>query len=252
MTTEVAVSEVTLPEGIIKSGLVYSAKDKESLKQLIAIEDGATVKIGKHWIKVKFSEGTKHYDLASLLSTVEDFATGKVQDVYVRPVFIDKFLSQVKEIKAEPAIPKAVPEEVIPVGEPGMPEAPEAVPEVDTRLLEVAITREPIQVARQKGYEVQRLSAKDIVDKGDYAEGYRFRVLKTVEGKPFPDIFMARNEKDISEFLKRELIPKPPAVEEVKLGGNPMPSANDLIPMSPTEGPPLPRALGIRWPWRTP
>jgi len=26
---------------------------------------------------------------------------------------------------------------------------------------------------------------------------------------------------------------------------------NDLLPMPPESGPPLPRALGIRWPWRT-
>lgn len=24
---------------------------------------------------------------------------------------------------------------------------------------------------------------------------------------------------------------------------------NDLMPMSPTEGPPLPRMLALRWPW---
>ncbi len=101
--------EVTAPEGIKRSGLVYSVRDKEALKQLTAIEDGATVKIEKYWIKVKFSEGTKHYDTASLLSTVEDYTTGKVQDVYVRPVFIDKFLHQLKEIKPVAAIPKAEP-----------------------------------------------------------------------------------------------------------------------------------------------
>lgn len=27
-------------------------------------------------------------------------------------------------------------------------------------------------------------------------------------------------------------------------------TANDLLPMSPESGPPLPRALGIRWPWK--
>lgn len=44
----------------------------------------------------------------------------------------------------------------------------------------------------------------------------------------------------------------PPAVEKVKLGGNPMPKTNDLMPMSPTEGPPLPKGLGLKWPWRKP
>jgi hypothetical protein len=25
---------------------------------------------------------------------------------------------------------------------------------------------------------------------------------------------------------------------------------NDLMPMPPTEGPPLPRGLGLKWPWK--
>ncbi len=42
---------------------------------------------------------------------------------------------------------------------------------------------------------------------------------------------------DVEAWLSRkDIITKPPAVEEVKPGGNPMPSANDLMPMSPTEG----------------
>ena len=43
---------------------------------------------------------------------------------------------------------------------------------------------------------------------------------------------------------------KPPAGEEVKPEDNPMPLANDLMPMSPTEGPPLPKGLRLKWPWR--
>lgn len=27
-------------------------------------------------------------------------------------------------------------------------------------------------------------------------------------------------------------------------------TTNDLLPMPPESGPPLPRALGIRWPWK--
>ena len=29
-------------------------------------------------------------------------------------------------------------------------------------------------------------------------------------------------------------------------------TANDLLPMPPDQGPPLPRGLNIRWPWRKP
>ena len=81
---------------------------------------------------------------------------------------------------------------------------------VDRKLLEIAINREPIKVARQYGYDVHRLSFKDVVDKADYIEGYRFRILKTVEGKPYPDMFMARNEKEIAVFLKRDILSKLP------------------------------------------
>jgi hypothetical protein len=27
-------------------------------------------------------------------------------------------------------------------------------------------------------------------------------------------------------------------------------TSNELLPMSPDEGPPLPRKLGVRWPWK--
>lgn len=106
-----------LPEGIKKSGDLYTVKDREILKQLNTIEDGSQVKIGKYLVKVKFSEGTKHYENASLLSTVEDFNTGKIQDVYVRPSYLDIFLSQVKEIKplaVTPAVPEVTPPTVSP------------------------------------------------------------------------------------------------------------------------------------------
>lgn len=29
-------------------------------------------------------------------------------------------------------------------------------------------------------------------------------------------------------------------------------AVNDLLPMSPDQGPPLPRGLGVRWPWKKP
>jgi len=50
--------------------------------------------------------------------------------------------------------------------------------------------------------------------------------------------------------LKSISEPKPLAVEEVKPEDNPTSLANDLMPMSLTEGPPLPKGLGLKWPWR--
>ena len=38
---------------------------------------------------------------------------------------------------------------------------------------------------------------------------------------------------------------KPP-LERLGLGQN----TNDMMPMPPDSGPPLPKALGIRWPWK--
>ena len=29
-------------------------------------------------------------------------------------------------------------------------------------------------------------------------------------------------------------------------------TTNDLLPMAPDQGPPLPRGLNVRWPWRKP
>lgn len=31
-----------------------------------------------------------------------------------------------------------------------------------------------------------------------------------------------------------------------------MPDIEDLLPQTPTEGPPLPTAFGIKWPWGSP
>lgn len=60
-------------------------------------------------------------------------------------------------------------------------------------------------------------------------------------------------DKFAENYTGRSIVP----TLEAK-GGNPMPIerlnreqiANDLRPMSPKQGPPLPRGLGIRWPWR--
>jgi len=138
----------------------------------------------------------------------------------------------------------------------------------DERLLKVAIEREPLRVAKQLGYEVHRLSPKDVVDKDDYARGYRYRLSKADPTQPYPQIVMARNEGEVAIFLKKQ-------VE----GGNPMPrteserlsfhetifgkgsvpplatlkrgmAVNKVLPMPPESGPPLPRALGLRWPWK--
>jgi len=37
-----------------------------------------------------------------------------------------------------------------------------------------------------------------------------------------------------------------PPLERMGMGQ----TANDLIPMPPEEGPPLPRALNLKWPWK--
>ncbi|GAJ16024.1 unnamed protein product, partial [marine sediment metagenome] len=89
------------------------------------------------------------------------------------------------------------------------------------RLLKVAIEREPLGVAKQLGYEVHRLSPKDIVDKDDYARGYRYRLSKADPRQPYPQIIMARNEGEVATFLKRQIEGNPipeevPAVPEVR------------------------------------
>lgn len=71
--------------------------------------------------------------------------------------------------------------------------------------MKVAIERDPIKVARQWGYEVTRLSPKDVVDKADYERGYRFRLSRAEPTQPYPRIIMARNESEIAAFLKREI-----------------------------------------------
>lgn len=75
----------------------------------------------------------------------------------------------------------------------------------DKRLLKVAIEREPLRVAKQLGYEIHRLSPKDIVDKDDYARGYRYRLSKTDPTQPYPQIVMARSESEVATFLKGQI-----------------------------------------------
>lgn len=100
-------------------------------------------------------------------------------------------------------------------GNPGVP---------DKGLLKVAIEREPLKVARQLGYEVHRLSPTDIVDKADYASGFRFRLSKAVQNQPYPQIVMARSEGEVVTFLKRQ-------TEVENPGGSPVPTGPDnLIP----------------------
>lgn len=75
----------------------------------------------------------------------------------------------------------------------------------DEMLLKVVIEHEPLRVAKQWGYEVHRLSPTDIVDKEDYARGYRYRLSKADPTQPYPQIVMARNEGEVATFLKRQI-----------------------------------------------
>lgn len=86
---------------------------------------------------------------------------------------------------------------------------------VNERLLKVAIDREPLKVAREMGYDVHRLSPKDIVDKGDYEAGFRFRLSKPVPSQPFPEIVMARSQDEIATFLKGKIGAEKPIVPEL-------------------------------------
>jgi len=70
---------------------------------------------------------------------------------------------------------------------------------------EFEIEHDPIKAARGMGYAVTRLSLRNIVDREDYAQGYRFRLTKKVSGEVIPEIVMARNEAEIATFLKRKL-----------------------------------------------
>jgi hypothetical protein len=51
--------------------------------------------------------------------------------------------------------------------------------------------------------------------------------------------------------MKLPELPKPPELS--KLGGAPGEGSEafiqDLLPMFPTEGPPLPRVFDLKWPW---
>lgn len=107
-----------------------------------------------------------------------------------------------------PEVLKDYPDLMTKEGNPGM--AP------DKRLLKVAIEREPLKIARQLGYEVHRLSATDIVDKADYASGFRFRLSKGVPNQPYPQIIMARSEGEVATFLKRQIEGNPITTEEWK------------------------------------
>lgn len=101
------------------------------------------------------------------------------------------------------------------LGKPVPPEVLADYPELRTRegnpgmtpdkwLLKVSIERAPLRVAKQLGYEVHRLSPTDIVDKADYASGFRFRLSKAVPNQPYPQIVMARSEGEVATFLKRQ------------------------------------------------
>ncbi len=90
-------------------------------------------------------------------------------------------------------------------------------PKQDKKLVEVAIERRPLEMAKQFGYDVHRLSPKDIVDKGDYIRGYRFRLSKAKPGEFIPEVILARSEEEVSTFLKVRELPGYHSKE-----GNPM------------------------------
>lgn len=74
-------------------------------------------------------------------------------------------------------------------------------PTPEEQLQAFAIKRDPIGVGRKLGYDIHKLSPKDSIDRGDYEEGYRYRVSSPSKTKPYPDIFMARTEKEISDYI---------------------------------------------------
>lgn len=86
----------TIESNIIHDLKYYTVKNKLALKTLDTVEDGSVIRVGKYIVRVKFNKGELHYDNASMLSTVEDYNTGTMQDVIKRPVFIDNFLHHVK------------------------------------------------------------------------------------------------------------------------------------------------------------
>jgi len=76
------------------------------------------------------------------------------------------------------------------------------------------------------GYLVLRGEAKPMLKKG---------------GNPMP-----RTESERQTFHERVFGKgSTPPLERLRRGQ----TVNDLLPMAPDQGPPLPRALGIRWPW---
>lgn len=155
-----------IPEGIKKDGKVYNVKDKETLKQLNTVEDGSLISIDKYYINIKFSDKEKHYERASLLSTIEDKDTGKLIETINFPVFIDKFLHNVKEleIKTEPIVPKGR------VKKPMVEPKPEVKPEVKRE-----VEKPPKEVSK----------------------------LLELEGK-YPEKFVKGEVKEYDKFLKEE------------------------------------------------
>ncbi len=110
-----------------------------------------------------------------------------------------------------PPVGKIAPEGKLPIPEPGMPEA--VTPEEQ---LQVAlIKRDPVGTGRNLGYDIHKLSPRNSVDKGDYADGYRYRI------GTYPNIFMARNEKEVADYILKQargipIIPEVPVTGAVK------------------------------------
>ena len=136
------------------------------------------------------------------------------------------------------------------------PASPKASVTPEEQLQVLTIKRNPVETGRKLGYDIHKLSPKDVVDKGDYAEGYRYRI------GTYPNIFMARNEEEIADYIlgQARRIPVTPAVSEMAIIPKPIiPKAEVAPPVTPevtrvsptyenlTEGQILVDQAGDRW-----
>jgi len=116
-----------------------------------------------------------------------------------------------------------------------------------------AIPGEPIEF--YKADENLRNAEAELFDtpEGNYyikrADGSLVYNPKTQSG--LFDTAAEAKDEFLSTITKGELAKPPTVTKPPMLEGKDNPTTeNDFLPMTPSEGPPLPRALGIRWPWR--